>query len=688
MQREGSPLPLGCTWLSSESAYNFALYSKHAERVVLLAFTEEDLVNPAVSFELDYRRHKSGRVWHIRVPEPELRGARYYAYSVAGPPPAGRVEWHAFDAEKMLLDPYADAVYFPPAFDREAAITRGSNAGRAPLGIMPPAIDADAAATARTSASRAPFHEADAVIYELHVRNFTMHPSSGVSAGSRGTFAGIVEKIPYLVDLGVTVVELMPVFQYDPGAPDRWGYMPLSFFALHDRYLSVPDPGAGHREFRDMVDALHHAGIEVVLDVVYNHTAEGGQAGPVYGYKGIDNSTYYIMTGDAGRPYADFAGTGNTMNCVNHAVRKMILDSMRHWVRLGVDGFRFDLASIYARDSEGAFRYEEPPIIGEISADPEFATVRLIAEPWDAGAYQLGRGFPGLSWQQWNGAFRDDVRRFVRGDPGSTPSMARRLYGSDDLFPDDRTHAYRPPQSVNYVTSHDGPTLYDLVSFNHKRNWANGQGNTDGPSQSYGWNCGWEGDEHVPADVVCLRRQQAKNFVALLFLSNGTPMLRAGDEFLHTQRGNDNPYNQDDETTWLDWRRVDERVEMHRFVKLAIAFRKSHPSIARSRYWREDVRWYDLDPDHAHRPEASRFAFCLYGHSEGDADLYAMINASQEDATMTIRDGDAAEWRRVIDTARPSPQDFLAAGDEACVESSEYQVGARSVVLFVRASKI
>ncbi|HMA23387.1 MAG TPA: alpha-amylase family glycosyl hydrolase, partial [Gemmatimonadaceae bacterium] len=393
-QQEGLPLPLGATWVPDERAYNFAVYSKHAERVTLLAFRDDDLARPAFSLDLDDRHHKSGRVWHCRVPEEALRGARYYAYSIAGPAPGGRLEWHAFDAEKILLDPYANAVFFPPAFDRGAAIAPGPNVGRAPLGVLPRGGTARDGDVQTTSAPRAPVHESDAVIYELHVRNFTRDQSSGVATEKRGTCAGIIEKIPYLVDLGVTIVELMPVFQYDPGAPDRWGYMPLSFFALHHEYLSAPDH-AGHREFRGMIDALHRAGIEVVLDVVYNHTCERGSTGPTYSCKGIDNSTYYLMTGDAREPYADYAGTGNTMHCANHAVRKMILDSMRHWVRLGVDGFRFDLASIYARDANGAVRYDDPPIFGEISADPDFARVRLIAEPWDAGAYQLGRSFPG-----------------------------------------------------------------------------------------------------------------------------------------------------------------------------------------------------------------------------------------------------------------------------------------------------
>jgi len=349
-----------------------------------------------------------------------------------------------------------------------------------------------------------------------------------------------------------------------------------------------------------------------------------------------------------------------------------------------VDGFRFDLASIYARDAEGGFRYTEPPILGEISSDPDFARVRLIAEPWDAGAYQLGRAFPGLTWQQWNGAFRDDVRRLVRGDPAMVAPLMHRLYGSDDLFPDERVYAYRPTQSVNYLTCHDGPTLYDLVSFNHKRNWPNGHDNLDGPPNNHSWNCGWEGDDRVPAEVSALRLRQAKNFIALLFLANGTPMLRAGDEFLHTQRGNDNPYNQDDESTWLDWTRADRFAEFRRFVKLAIAFRKSHPSLGRSRFWRSDVQWYGQTAAVDLSPEARSLAFRLCGAREDDVDIYAMINASQEPTTFRLQDADAASWLRVIDTSRASPDDVRIPGDEAPVVGDEYAVGSRSVVVFVR----
>jgi isoamylase len=687
--REGLPLPLGVRWIPDDRAYNFALYSKHAQRVVLLLFRADDLARPALSVDLDYLQHKSGRVWHCRVTEEQLKGARFYGYSVAGPPPAGQFEWHAFDPDKVLLDPYADAVYFPSTFDGNAAAHRGSDAGRGPLGVIPPPTPANApTAHATVAPSRPAAHESDAVIYELHVRNFTRHPASDVAPDRRGTFAGVIDKIPYLVDLGVTIVEQMPVFQFDPGGAGRWGYMPLSFFALHNEYLSEPDPAAGHQEFRRMVDALHDAGIEVILDVVYNHTCEGGIDGPVYSYKGIDNSTYYLMTGDSAKPYADYSGTGNTMNCANRAVRKMILDSMRHWVRLGVDGFRFDLASIYARDAAGTIRYDDPPIFGEISADPEFSRIRLIAEPWDAAVYQLGRGFPGSNWHQWNGAFRDDVRRFVRGDLGMVGTLMARLYGSDDLFPADRMNAYRPAQSVNYVTCHDGPTLYDLVSYNHKYNWANGHGNTDGPAQNFGWNCGWEGDVHVPDDVAQLRLQQAKNLISLVFLSNGTPMLRAGDEFLHTQLGNDNQYNQDNETTWLDWGQRDRSRDMLRFVTLMIAFRKAHPSLCRSRFWRDDVRWYGPGAAVDLTPLSQSIAYCLHGASEGDTDIYVMINGSQEPLTFVVQEGPAEDWLRVVDTSRASPDDVRAPKDEAVLVSSEYTVAPRSVVVLTRLNRI
>ena len=679
---EGLPFPLGATWIEEERAFNFALYSKHAESVELLLYTREDIVNPALVYAFDYLRNKSGRVWHCRISLDAVNGAVYYAYRIDGPLPAGRFEWHAFDREKVLLDPYAISVFFPPSLDRLAASRPGSNAGKAPLGV----IAGDYHGPSGRSAPRPARHEAAAVIYEMHVGGFTRHPSSGVDAEARGTYAGVIARIPYLKELGVTVVELMPVCQFDPSDGNYWGYAPLNFFAPHNGYLARRDGRSQHEECREMIDALHAADIEVILDMVYNHTGEGDHTGPTYSCKGIDNSTYYLISEHPDRPYADFSGAGNTLNCVNPAVRKMIMDSVRHWVHeMGVDGFRFDLASIFTRNADGSINLGEAPLLSDMASDPGLAGLRLIAEPWDAaGAYQLGRAFPGIAACQWNGRFRDDVRRFVRGDPGMVPLLMRRLYGSDDLFPDDRLHAYRPHQSVNYIASHDGFTLYDLAAYSRKRNWANGHGNTDGADENFSWNCGWEGDDGTPPQVARLRRQQVKNFCCLLFLSNGTPMLRAGDEFMQTQAGNNNPYNQDNETAWLDWRRLHANADVFRFFRLMIAFRKAHPSLARSRFWREDVRWYGLgrEPDLSH--DSRSLAFALHGASQGDHDLYVMINAYSEDLDFNVQEAAAAEWRRVVDTSLESPSDFLESGNESPLQSSHYVVAARSTVILIR----
>ncbi|MCO6411233.1 MAG: glycogen debranching enzyme, partial [Thiogranum sp.] len=472
---EGLPFPLGPTRVETEDACNFALYSKHAQSVTLLLYAEGDIVNPVLAYRFDYLKNKTGRVWHCRIPLVSMRGASYYAYSVDGPTPNGRFEWHGFDRDKILLDPYAKSVFFPPAFDRLAAARPGSNAGNAPLGVL--TGDSE---RFDWQGDHRPRHEADTFIYELHVGGFTRNPNSGVRDAARGTFAGLTEKIPYLKDLGVTVVELMPVFQYDPSDGNYWGYMPLNFFSPHHGYVSDHTVKAQHNEVRDMIKALHQADIEVVLDVVYNHTGEGDHTGPVYSYKGIDNSTYYLMADRSDAPYENFSGTGNTLNTANRAVRKMIMDSARHWAReMHVDGFRFDLASLFTRNPDGSVNANDVPLLSDMASDPDLAHLRLIAEPWDAaGVYQLGRAFPGIMACQWNGRYRDDLRRFVKGDPGMVPALMRRLYGSDDLFPDDRMNAYHAHQSVNHITSHDGFTLYDLVAYNQKRNWANGHGNT------------------------------------------------------------------------------------------------------------------------------------------------------------------------------------------------------------------
>jgi glycogen operon protein len=674
---EGLPFPLGATWIAAENAWNFAVYSEHAERVTLLFYADADPAAPVSSYRLHHLRNKSGPVWHCRVPGTEIAGARFYAYQVDGPR-SGR---HRFDPDKILFDPYARALHFPPGFAREAAAGRGSDAGRAPLGLI--AADRE---RFDWGSDRRPRHEADTVVYELHVRGFTAHPSSGVAPERRGTFAGLVERISYLVELGVTAVELMPVFQFDPGEGNYWGYNPISFFAPHNAYAHRCPMCDQHTEFRELIRALHAAGLEVVLDVVYNHTGEGSQAGPVYSFKGLDNDTYYMLSDRPEAPYADFSGTGNTLNCGHRYVRRLVLDSLRYWAReMRVDGFRFDLASVFARGPDGALSYEDPPIFGEIAADPDLTGLRLIAEPWDAaGAYQLGRAFPGIAWAQWNGRFRDDVRRFVRGDGGMVPALMRRLYGSDDLFPDDRASACHPWQSLNFVTSHDGFTLWDLVSYDTKRNQANGHDNRDGTDDNLSWNCGWEGDAGAPSGVLALRKRQARNFLCLLLLANGTPMLRAGDEFLQTQGGNNNPYNQDNETSWLDWGRLDAHRDVFRFARLMIAFRKAHPSIGRSRFWRDDVHWYGVEGP-ADLSHASRsLAFCLRGAPVGDDDLYVMINGHWEALDFAVQDGAPGEWRRVVDTGREGPDDIREPGQEVALTSPRYRTGPRSVVVLVR----
>jgi glycogen operon protein len=675
---EGTPIPLGASWVESTNAWNFALYSKHAETVTLLLYAPTDLVHPILTYRMDYLRNKSGRIWHCRIPRNEMGHARYYAYSLSGPESDGGFERHAFDPQKVLLDPYASSVFFPPGFDRSAACRGGSNAGKAPLGLL-----TGAAQPFDWGGGRRPRHQSDTVIYELHVRGFTQSPSSGVSPQRRGTYSGLVDKIPYLKDLGVTAVELMPVFQFDPQEDNYWGYMPLSFFAPHHGYGSHREACDQHNEFRAMVKALHAADIEVILDVVYNHTAEGDEHGPVYSYKGIDNSTYYLLSGRAEASYENLSGTGNTLHCANRYVRKMIMDSLRYWVRqMHVDGFRFDLASIFARNADGSLNTDDAPIFGDILSDPDLSGIRLIAEPWDAaGAYQLGRGFPAALWLQWNDRFRDDMRRFVRGDRGLVAALMRRLYGSDDLFPDDRLNAFHAYQSVNYVTAHDGFTLYDLVAYNNKHNGANGHGNADGAQENFSWNCGCEGDANVPREVLQLRRRQAKNFCALLFLANGTPMLRAGDEFLHSQGGNNNPYNQDNATSWLNWELLRTNQDVFRFFRCMIHFRKAHPSLGRSRFWRDDVRWFSAGGPVDTGPESQLLAVYLSGASQGDVDLYVMINASDRDATFEVQMARSARWRRVLDTALSSPDDFVESPTSWPMAGAFYVVSARAIVV-------
>ena len=679
-REQGTPWPLGATYISETQDYNFALYSRHATGVVLLLFTADDLTHPARTAAFDPLRNRSGRVWHMRLPAEQLTGLRYYAYSVDGPSDADR--GLIFDSQKVLLDPYAVRPVFPATFDRGAAVRPGSNAGRAPVAELPtprPAFD--------WTGDRRPRHTSDLIIYELHVRGFTMSPSSGVSPDRRGRYAGLAERIPYLKQLGVTAVELLPVFQYcaEPGG-NYWGYMPISFFAPHAGYgvAGSTDIAATADEFRALVKALHQADIEVILDVVFNHTAEGDASGPMLSFRGIDNSTYYALTPDL-RSYLDLTGTGNTLRTAHPAVRQLIADSLRYWVKeMHVDGFRFDLAAVFSRRDDGSLDLDAPPILAELGADPDLRDVRLIAEPWDLGAYELGRAFPAVTWLQWNGRFRDDVRGFLKSDPGLVPAVMQRLYGSDDLFPDTLDVNYRPWQSVNFVTCHDGFCLYDLVSYNQKHNEANGHGNRDGSDDNRSWNCGFEGDAGAPPEVLALRRRQVKNACALLLLANGTPMFAAGDELLRTQHGNNNPYNQDNETSWIDWTLAATNREILRFWTSMIAFRRAHPTLGRSGFWRDAVRWYGVDGPTDLGQDSRSLAFFLDGAAVGDVDLYVLVNAYWDDLAFRIQESSARPWRRVVDTARASPDDMLEPGSEIPVDGERYVAQGRSVVVLLR----
>lgn len=677
--REGNPHLSGSVWVEEEQSYNFALFSREATGVVLVIYDDSDFARPIFEFKFDPLANKSNGVWHCRIPKNSIYTGKYYAYRVEGSwkPEDGQ----RFDSNKILLDPFARAVFFPPEFSRIAASFSGSNAGKAPLGSLPekePAFDWENDKHIR--------HTNEAIIYELHVKAFTFRSNSGLTEFQRGTFEGISEKIPYLKELGITIVELLPVFQSDPQDPETyWGYMPLSFFSPQFAYAGLHSGGTVKNEFRKMIKQLHEAGIEVILDVVYNHTVEADESGPTYSYRGIDNSTYYLLTEDM-KHYRNDSGTGNTMRCAHPYVRRLIVESMRYWVKeMHIDGFRFDLASIFARNYDGSLNLDDPPIISEITSDPDFANLRLIAEVWDQSSFLLGKKFPGSNWFQWNARYRDDVRAFVKSDPGSIPSLMARLYGSCDLFPDTLNDAYRPYQSINFVTCHDGFCLYDLVAYNDKHNELNGKDNKDGLAYNLSWNCGHEGDMNVSEEVTALRKRQVRNFCVILFLSNGTPMFYAGDEFLNTQQGNNNPYNQDNEVTWLNWDLLQKNKDIYDFFKSMISFRKAHPSICRSQYWREDITWYgayEKIPDISFNSHC--LAFCLHGLSQNDADIYVMINAYWENIPFTIHEGRPEEWIRVCDTHFPYADDTINPEKYHVIDASVYNVNARSIVVLLK----
>ena len=677
-QNFGRSSPLGAT--VADGGVNFSLFSRGAEAVELLLFDRADDARPARAIRLDPAANRTYHYWHAFVPG--TGPGQLYGYRVAGPfdPSRGL----RFDADKVLLDPYGRGVAVPRGYSRAAACRPGDNAAQALKSVVvdSAAYDWEGDAPLRHPSSRT-------IIYEAHVRGFTRHPSSGVAEGLRGTYRGLVEKIPHLKRLNVTAVELLPIFQFDPqdcpgGLVNYWGYQPVSFFAPHAAYSSRQDPLGPADEFRDMVKALHRAGLEVILDVVFNHTAEGGRAGPTLSLRGIDNSSYYILAPDRSR-YADYTGCGNTLNANHAVVRRLICDSLRYWVReMHVDGFRFDLASILARDEAGQ-PLLSPPVLWDIESDPVLAGTKLIAEAWDAaGLYQVG-SFVGDSWKEWNGHFRDDVRAFFRGEEGVAGRVAERLLGSPDVYGHEEREA---EQSVNFVTCHDGFTLNDLVSYDGKHNEANGEGNRDGHDHNLSWNCGAEGPSG-DAQVELLRNRQVKNFLTVTLLSLGVPMLLMGDEARRTQGGNNNAYCQDNETSWFDWTLLERHADVHRFVSMLCARRLlrdvevERQRVSLNRLLRgANIAWHGVragEPDW----HASSHSLALGAELPGERLLlHLILNAYWEPLEFELpRPRAQRHWRRWIDTALPSPHDIEEWHGAPAVADSRYRAEARSVVV-------
>jgi len=683
--RPGTSAPLGATIsrVGSPGGVNFSVFAKHATAVHLLLFDRVDAAAPARVVTLDPRTQRSYDYWHVFVPD--LTAGQIYGYRVDGPfaPERGL----RFDRDKVLLDPYGTCVARPAGWSRAAAIAPGDNCASALKSVVadPGAYDWEDDCPPRTPFART-------VVYEMHVGAFTRHPNSGVAAARRGSYRGLIEKIPYLTDLGITAVELLPVFAFDdqdaPRGLNVWGYQPASFFAPHPGYSSSPDPLGALDEFRDMVKALHHAGIEVILDVVFNHTTEGGVDGPTVCFRGFANDVYY-MAGGTPSSFADYSGCGNTINANQPIVRRMILDSLRYWVEeMHVDGFRFDLASILSRDEHG-HPMASPPLLLDIESDPALANVKLIAEAWDAaGLYQVG-SFVGDRWQEWNGRFRDDVRSFLRSDRDTVPALAERLTGSLDMFGHEEREA---EQSINFVTCHDGFTLNDLVSYDAKHNEANGHDNEDGSNDNRSWNCGVEGLSDDP-DIQRLRNRQVKNFLALNLLAVGTPMLLMGDEVRRTQGGNNNAYCIDDHSTWFDWDLVSRHGDVRRFVTGLIALRLNrhlpgdrHTLSLRELVRRAPVTWHGV---RLHAPDWGRESHTLAAtiRLPGDrtAQLHLIANAYWEPLEFEIPSpgSEHQAWRRIVDTFRDSPDDLCAWVDAPAVEGSTYVVQPRSVVMLI-----
>jgi glycogen operon protein len=673
----GFSLPLGA--MATPEGVNFSLLCRHGTAVFLVLFPA-DGITPIAEIALHPKQNRTGDHWHVLVGG--LPPNFSYGWRIDGPSGPG----HCYDPAIVLVDPYA------------TALTNGARWGVS-------RETSPKSTTRRTAFTRHAFHWRedappmtpleDTIIYEVHVRGFTCHPSS--LTAHPGTFAGLIEKIPYLKDLGVTAVELLPIHEFDececpfvnPFTGEKlrnfWGYNNIAFAAPKASYAHT---GADHgqvNELREMVRAFHSAGLEVYLDVVFNHTGEGDYRGRTYSFRGLDNQLYY-MVGPDGR-YLNFSGCGNTVNCNHPIVRQMILDCLRFWVaEMHIDGLRFDLASILGRDRLGRVLME-PPVVEMIAEDAILAETKLIAEPWDAGGlYQVGRFPYGFRWSEWNGQYRDQVRSFWRGDPGMAGGLATRLCGSSDLY---QATGRQPRHSINFITCHDGFTLWDLVSYNQKHNEANGEGNRDGSNDNRSWNCGIEGPTDNPG-VLALRRRQARNLLATLMLSQGVPMILAGDELLRTQQGNNNAWCQDNAISWLDWGLLQRSSDFFRFTRELIALRKRHPILRRRRFLQEgDVIWHGTQvgkPDFS--ATSKTLALVLDGRRTGrqaDRDFYMAFNAWREPVVFTIPPApQKARWRRAIDTALTPPHDIsgLDQGEPIAV-GSRYALAGNALLVLI-----
>lgn len=688
----GVPLPMGTHEYGG--GVNFAFFSRHASRVRLELFDLSVDAMPARVIDLDPTRNRTGDIWHVWVEG--IRPGQLYAYRVDGPyqPKDG----HRFNFNKLLLDPFATAIsqvpnwdfgpargYDPSAPEQDLALSKLDNSRSMPKCVF-------VNESFEWNGDKPPRHPwSKTVIYETHVRGFTIHPKSGVD--HPGTYQGLMEKIPHLKTLGVTAVELMPVQEFNETSVTRkdprtsqplrnyWGYDPVVFCAPKASYSSSGGLGQQKLEFKEMVRAFHNAGIEVILDVVFNHTAEGNERGPTLCFRGIDNTIFYMLADDK-RYYRDYTGTGNTINANHPVVREHILTALRYWVvDMHVDGFRFDLASVLGRGRAGKL-LPNPPLLGRIAEDPILRDVKIIAEAWDAaGAYEVG-SFSERRWAEWNGRYRDDIRRFWRGDDGMLGLFASRICGSEDIY---TKSGKGPESSINYVTCHDGFTLNDLVSYRYKHNEANGEDNHDGTNDNFSENYGAEG-ETADGRIESIRNRQIKNFLLTLFISRGVPMLLGGDEFRRTQDGNNNAYCQDNETSWYDWSRLEQHREIFRFARGLIAFRRAHPILSKEQFYTDaGIRWIGPRgglPNWAD-PKEKQFA-CLI-HEDEQSALFLMFNAGVDAVDFGLPPVlPGARWHLAVDTSREAPQDLFTAGEEPLWEDSQtYHLSPRSSVILL-----